>query len=92
VTILTDARVVQDDQVPEGGWVRWEGGFTTGSAEDGAAVASRPRAAPLPPARRRPHGGGRRGQGLPVAAATRAAATTPAAVLYRGSWVDGRTP
>jgi N-acetylglucosamine-6-phosphate deacetylase len=25
VTILTDARVVQDDQVVEGGWVRWEG-------------------------------------------------------------------
>jgi N-acetylglucosamine-6-phosphate deacetylase len=78
VTILTDARVVQDDQVVEGGWVRWEGerlaevgrghlpvdrhrsaggrlvvpgfvdihvhgggggSFTTGSAEDGAAVA-----------------------------------------------------
>jgi N-acetylglucosamine-6-phosphate deacetylase len=78
VTILTDARVVQGDQVVEGGWVRWEGerlaevgrghppvdrhrsaggrlvvpgfvdihvhgggggSFTTGSAEDGAAVA-----------------------------------------------------
>ena len=25
MTILTDARVVQDDQVLEGGWVRWEG-------------------------------------------------------------------
>jgi N-acetylglucosamine-6-phosphate deacetylase len=25
VTILTDARVVQGDQVVEGGWVRWEG-------------------------------------------------------------------
>ena len=25
MTILTDARVVQDDQVVEGGWVRWEG-------------------------------------------------------------------
>jgi N-acetylglucosamine-6-phosphate deacetylase len=25
VTILTDARVVQDDQVVGGGWVRWEG-------------------------------------------------------------------
>ena len=78
MTILTDARVVQGDQVVEGGWVRWEGeriaevgrghlpvdrhrsaggrlvvpgfvdihvhgggggSFTTGSAEDGAAVA-----------------------------------------------------
>jgi N-acetylglucosamine-6-phosphate deacetylase len=78
VTVLTDARVVQGDQVVEGGWVRWEGdrlaevgrghppvdrhrsaggrlvvpgfvdihvhgggggSFTTGSAEDGAAVA-----------------------------------------------------
>jgi N-acetylglucosamine-6-phosphate deacetylase len=78
VTILTDVRVVQGDQVVEGGWVRWEGerlaevgrghppvdrdrsaggrlvvpgfvdihvhgggggSFTTGSAEDGAAVA-----------------------------------------------------
>jgi hypothetical protein len=25
VTILTDTRVVQEDQVVEGGWVRWEG-------------------------------------------------------------------
>ena len=25
MTILTDARVVQDDQALEGGWVRWEG-------------------------------------------------------------------
>jgi N-acetylglucosamine-6-phosphate deacetylase len=78
VTILTDARVVQGNQVVEGSWVRWEGerlaevgrghlpvdrhrsaggrlvvpgfvdihvhgggggSFTTGSAEDGAAVA-----------------------------------------------------
>ena len=78
MTVLTDARVVQGDQVVEGGWVRWEGdrlaevgrghppvdrhrsaggrlvvpgfvdihvhgggggSFTTGSAEDGAAVA-----------------------------------------------------
>jgi N-acetylglucosamine-6-phosphate deacetylase len=38
VTILTDARVVQGDQVVEGGWVRWEGERLAEVGRGGLAV------------------------------------------------------
>jgi hypothetical protein len=106
LTVLTNARLVQGDQVVDGGWIRCAG-------ERFAEVG-----------RGDPPFGQHRAvwfQGLPVVAAARAAATTPAtvlglddvgliapgrlanlvvleedltvqAIMYRGSWVDGRAP
>jgi N-acetylglucosamine-6-phosphate deacetylase len=94
VTILTDARVVQDDQVVEGGWVRWE--------QERLAEVGRGH---LPVDRHHSAGGrlvvpgfvdihdvGRIAPGRRANLMVLEENLTVRAVLCRGSWVDGRTP
>ena len=81
MTILTDARVVQGDQVVEGGWVRWE---RERLAEVGPGH--------LPVDRHRSAGGRLVVPGRLANPAVLEENLAVRAVLYRGSWVDGRTP
>jgi adenine deaminase len=87
VTILTDARVIQGDQVVEGGWIRWEAEQLAEVGRGHRSVDGHRSAAVL--------GLDDVGRIAPGRLANLVALEedlTVRAVLCRGSWVDGRTP
>jgi adenine deaminase len=93
VTILTDARVVQDDQVVGGGWVRWEGDRLAEVGRGHLPVGAAARAAATTPAAVLGLDDvGRIAPGRLANLVVLEEDLTVRAVLYRGSWVDGRTP